>query len=60
VAKVNIDTDMRLSFMASLRETLSTKTTEFDPRKILGPARDSVKEVVKGKMKLFGSSGKAF
>jgi fructose-bisphosphate aldolase class II len=60
VAKVNIDTDMRLAFMASLRETLSTKTTEFDPRKILGPARDSVKEVVRGKMKLFGSSGKAF
>ena len=60
VAKVNIDTDMRLAFMASLRETLSTKTTEFDPRKILGPARDSVKEVVKGKMKLFGSSGKVF
>jgi fructose-bisphosphate aldolase, class II len=59
VAKVNIDTDMRLAFMASLRETLSTKTTEFDPRKILGPARDSIKEVVRRKMKLFGSSGKA-
>ncbi|MCX5800568.1 MAG: class II fructose-1,6-bisphosphate aldolase [Candidatus Eisenbacteria bacterium] len=58
VGKVNIDTDMRLAFMASLRETLSTKTSEFDPRKILGPARDSVKEVVKGKMRLFGSSNR--
>jgi len=59
VAKVNIDTDMRLAFMASLRETLSTKTAEIDPRKILGPARDSIRDVVKGKMKLFGSSGRA-
>jgi len=59
VAKVNIDTDMRLAFMASLRETLSTKTAEFDPRKILGPARDSVKEVVKGKMRLLGSSNRS-
>jgi fructose-bisphosphate aldolase class II len=59
VAKVNIDTDMRLAFMASLRETLSTKTGEFDPRKILGPARDAIKDVVRGKMRLFGSSGKA-
>ncbi len=59
VAKVNIDTDMRLAFMASLRETLATKTSEFDPRKILGPARDSIREVVRGKMRLFGSSGRA-
>lgn len=59
VAKVNIDTDMRLAFMASLRETLSTKTAEIDPRKILGPARDSIRDVVKGKMKLFGSSDRA-
>ncbi|MFH0778353.1 MAG: class II fructose-bisphosphate aldolase, partial [Candidatus Eisenbacteria bacterium] len=59
VAKVNIDTDMRLAFMASLRETLATKPGEFDPRKILGPARDAIKEVVRGKMLLFGSSGRA-
>jgi fructose-bisphosphate aldolase class II len=25
----------------------------------LGPAREAIKEVVKGKMRLFGSSGKA-
>jgi fructose-bisphosphate aldolase class II len=59
IAKVNIDTDMRLAFMASVRETLAEKTSEFDPRKILGPAREAVKEVVIGKMRLFGSSGKA-
>jgi fructose-bisphosphate aldolase class II len=31
---------------------------EFDPRKILGPAREAVKDIIKGKMRLFGSSGK--
>jgi len=31
----------------------------FDPRKILGSSKEAMKEVVKGKMRLFGSSGKA-
>jgi fructose-bisphosphate aldolase class II len=30
----------------------------FDPRKILGPARDMITEVVKDKVKLFGCEGK--
>jgi fructose-bisphosphate aldolase class II len=31
----------------------------IDTRKILGPAKDAMKEVAKGKMRLFGSAGKA-
>jgi fructose/tagatose bisphosphate aldolase len=30
----------------------------FDPRKILGPARNMITEVVKDKVKLFGCEGK--
>jgi len=59
IAKINIDTDLRLAFTAAVREVLTNSPKEFDPRKILGPARDAMKEVVKGKMRLFGSSGKA-
>jgi fructose-bisphosphate aldolase class II len=59
VAKINIDTDLRLAFTAAVREVLANSPKEFDPRKILGPAKDAMKEVVKGKMRLFGSSGKA-
>jgi fructose-bisphosphate aldolase class II len=59
VAKVNIDTDLRLAFTATVREVLVNNPKEFDPRKILGPAKDAMKEVAKGKMRLFGSSGKA-
>ena len=59
IAKINIDTDMRLAFTATVREVLANNPKEFDPRKILGPAKDAMKEVAKGKMRLFGSSGKA-
>lgn len=59
IAKINIDTDLRLAFTATVREVLTSSPKEFDPRRILGPAKDAVKQVVKGKMQLFGSSGKA-
>ena len=59
VTKINIDTDLRLAFTATIREVLATSPKEFDPRKILGPAKEAMKEVVKAKMRLFGSSGKA-
>ena len=59
IAKINIDTDLRLAFTATIREVLATTPTQFDPRKILGPARQAMKEVVRNKMRLFGSSNKA-
>ena len=58
ISKINIDTDLRLSFVGALREVLVTKPEEFDPRKILGPGREAIKQTVQSKMKLFGSSGK--
>lgn len=59
ITKINIDTDLRLAFTAAVREVLSTLPENFDPRKILGPAREAIKEVARSKMRLFGSSGKA-
>jgi fructose-bisphosphate aldolase class II len=59
IAKINIDTDLRLAFTAAVREVLTNSPKVFDPRKILGPAKETMKEVVKSKMRLFGSSGKA-
>jgi fructose-bisphosphate aldolase class II len=59
ISKINIDTDLRLAFTATVREVLAKSPKEFDPRKILGPAKEAIKEVVEGKMRLFGSSGKA-
>jgi len=59
ICKINIDTDLRLSFIGALREVLTTQPEEFDPRKILGPGREAIKQTVQLKMRLFGSSGKA-
>ncbi len=58
INKVNIDTDLRLAFTATVREVLAKKTGEFDPRKILGPAREAIKEVIKHKMEVLGSAGR--
>jgi len=59
ITKINIDTDLRLAFTATIREILANSPKEFDPRKILGPAKEAMKEVIKGKMRLFGSSFEA-
>lgn len=59
IAKINIDTDLRLAFTGAVREILTEKPEVFDPRKILGQSRKAIKEVVRRKMELFGSSGKA-
>jgi fructose-bisphosphate aldolase class II len=59
ITKINIDTDLRLALMATMREVLAAHPEEFDPRKILGPAREAIKEVVRAKMRLFDSAGKA-
>jgi len=58
IVKINIDTDLRLAFTATIREVLATTPAQFDPRKILEPAREAMKDVVRNKMRLFGSSNK--
>jgi fructose-bisphosphate aldolase class II len=59
IAKINIDTDLRLAFTATVREILANSPKEFDPRKILGPAKEAMKQIAKSKMQIFGSSGRA-
>jgi fructose-bisphosphate aldolase class II len=59
VAKINIDTDIRLALTAAVRQVLAEKPDEFDPRKLFGPAEESMREVARQKMRLFNSSGKA-
>ncbi len=60
VCKINIDSDGRLAMTGSIREVLTKNPAEFDPRKYLGPARDALKEVYKGKnQNVLGSAGRA-
>ena len=58
IAKINTDTDLRLAFTTRVREVLREQPKEFDPRKILGPARDEMRQVVAERMRVFGSAGR--
>lgn len=63
VAKINVNTECQLSFAAATREYVEAgKDKEgkgYDPRKLLKPGYEAIKETVKTKMELFGSVGKA-
>lgn len=59
ICKINIDTELRQAFSNAVKEVISQKPDEIDPRKLLGPAKESMKQVVRAKMRLFGSAGKA-
>ncbi|MEH7118321.1 fructose-1,6-bisphosphate aldolase, class II [Bacillus sp. AFS076308] len=58
-AKINVNTENQIASARTVREVLAAKPNEYDPRKYLGPARDAIKETVIGKMREFGSAGKA-
>ncbi|GAO76536.1 class II fructose-1,6-bisphosphate aldolase [Meiothermus ruber] len=59
IAKINIDTDLRLALTAGIREVVVGNPREFDPRKILGRGRDYLKQVIREKFELMGTVGRA-
>lgn len=58
-AKINVNTENQIMSTKKVREILEEKPNLYDTRKFMGPARDAIKETVKGKMREFGSSNKA-
>ncbi len=59
VCKINIDSDGRLAMTAAVREVFATKPEEFDPRKYLGPARESLKKLYMNKIEnVLGSNNR--
>jgi len=71
IRKINIDTQIRVAFQDALCEQIHAAEKEhaeadssggvrkYDIRKLLGPARAAMVEVIAEKMRLFGSAGKA-
>jgi len=59
VDKINIDTEVRNAFRQAVAGFVSSNPEVIDPRKILMPAREAMREVVARKMRLFGCAGKA-
>ncbi len=63
VAKINVNTECQLYFQEATRKYIEAgKDLEgkgYDPRMLLAPGAEAIKVVVKEKMELFGSIGKA-
>ncbi|MEI7426087.1 MAG: class II fructose-bisphosphate aldolase [Candidatus Moraniibacteriota bacterium] len=60
VSCFNVDTAIRIAFVNNLINSVNGQgELGFDLRKLLGGARDAVKETVKYRIKMFGSDGKA-
>lgn len=63
VSKINVNTECQLAFQEATRKyILDGKDLEgkgFDPRKLLAPGAEAIRNTVREKMELFGSVGKA-
>ncbi len=63
VAKINVNTECQIAFAQATRKYIEAgkdqKGKGFDPRKLLLPGTEAIKDIVKEKMELFGSVGKA-
>lgn len=59
IAKINIDTDLRLAMTATIRKFFAEHPEKFDPREYMGPGRQAIKELVKHKMQVLGTAGRA-
>ena len=63
VSKINVNTECQLAFAAATRKYVEAgKDLEgkgFDPRKLLAPGVEAIKETVREKINLFGSADKA-
>ena len=56
VAKFNIATELRIAFLEGIKKTLAKKEKVEHPLEILRSARLEIKELVKSKMRLYGSA----
>jgi fructose-bisphosphate aldolase class II len=63
VSKINVNTECQLVFADATRKYIEAGKDllgkGFDPRKLLAPGTDAIKQVVKEKMELFGSVNQA-
>ena len=58
-SKINVNTENQIAFAKRVREVLDADKEVYDPRKFIGPGREAIKETVVGKIREFGSNGKA-
>lgn len=59
ISKININTDLQYGWLNAVKEFIKTNPDVFHPRKVIGSGEKAIKDVIKEKIKLFGSEGKA-
>lgn len=59
VAKVAVGTELNQAFTTALRQAVAKDPDQIDPRPLLGAGRLAIAEVVRTKIRLFGSAGRA-
>lgn len=61
MSKINVGTELKATFSNTLRDAVKTNSlSEFDPRKYAGPVKEACAKVVREKIDIFGSAGKAW
>ena len=58
-AKINVNTENQIAWTKMVREVLASDAKVYDPRKVIGPGKEAIVETVMGKIREFGSEGKA-
>jgi ketose-bisphosphate aldolase len=57
--KINISTQLKITFAEAFRNYLAAKPTEYDPLKLLAAVKKDVQTVAAGFLRVFGGEGKA-
>lgn len=57
--KINVNTECQQEWTKIVRQVLETNKSVYDPRKIIGPGMEGIRQVVRAKCEIFGSIGKA-
>lgn len=58
-SKINVNTECQQEWAKIVREVVANDSKVYDPRKIIGPGKEGIKNVVREKITLFGSNNKA-
>ncbi len=57
ISKINVGTELKYAFSASLKKATSEKSEENDPRKLMAVVTDDCAKIVREKIGVFGSGG---
>lgn len=59
ICKININTELQIAWSKDVRKYLAENNVVYDPRKVIKSGEMAMKEMIKEKIILFGSNGKA-